>query len=54
MINIKDHKLVSLLPSKVTNTRQLRKSKMFFAPTREIDRLLFPIVPGRNYVSQPF
>ena len=28
MINIKDHRLVSSLPPKASNTRQLRKSKM--------------------------
>lgn len=47
-INIKDHKLVSLLPYKVTNTRQLRKFEMFFAPVCKTDgfRSFFIITYG--------
>ena len=29
MIKIEDHKLLSLLPPKATNTKQLRQSKIF-------------------------
>ena len=38
IINIKDHKLVSLLPPKATNTIQLRKPKMFSVPVCKTDR----------------
>ena len=48
IINIKDHKPVSLLPPKATNTRQLRKPKMFSVPVCKTDRLRNSFIVTHN------